>query len=142
MLSLSRVSFGTDDSCWRTDAGPPATDFFVAYWDTHIPWQPNARLAARLSLTPELTRDTRAMTQVANTPRKRNRGRAGEKRVRREAFLSPEFNEDLNAALKASGDLSFALYVQDVLNSLRDEDGKLPVINTTIDSQEAHTAVA
>jgi hypothetical protein len=82
------------------------------------------------------------MTQVANTPRKRNRGRAGEKRVRREAFLSPEFNNDLNAALQASGGVSLALYVQEVLNSLRDADGKLPVVNTTLDNQEAHKAVA
>ena len=82
------------------------------------------------------------MTQVANTPRKRNRGRAGEKRVRREAFLSEDFNEDLNDALEASGGVSFALYVQGVLNSLRDADGKLPVVNMTLDSQEAHNAVA
>ncbi|WP_426624421.1 hypothetical protein ACPPVW_18735 [Leifsonia sp. McL0607] len=83
------------------------------------------------------------MTQVASTPRKRNRGRVGEKRKRREVFLEMQLNDDIEKALQASGGLSLSLYVARILDALRDEDGKLPVVAPGLEGlKEVHTKEA
>jgi hypothetical protein len=96
------------------------------------------RHAPGLRLTPELIHQTDAMSN-SNAGVRRNRQPTGHKSVRKELFLGEATQAALDAARKASGNLSISLYLELLFSSLEAERGSLPVLSPTLDGTEVHT---
>lgn len=70
---------------------------------------------------------------------RRNRRPAGELAKPFQVRLAADLAAEMRQAARASGNLSYSLYVERMAATLRDENGQLPVFT---DDAEAHTAAA
>lgn len=93
-----------------------------------------------ITLRPSLTRHYSVMTSNAGI--KRNRRPRGLTVVRTEMKIAPEVAAAINAARKASGDLSLSLYIERLVSMLEAERGSLPVLSPTLDIAEAQNTEA
>jgi len=94
---------------------------------------------ARLRLKPPLTRNDCPMSQGSNAGVKRNRRPTGTKSVERKIHLDPATAAAIAAASKASGQMSFSLYLERLISQLEAELGALPVLSPTLDGTEVIT---
>jgi hypothetical protein len=94
---------------------------------------------ARLRLKPPLNRNDCPMIQGSNAGVKRNRRPTGTKSVERKIHLDPATAAAIAAASKASGQMSFSLYLERLIGQLEAELGALPVLSPTLDSTEVIT---
>ncbi len=98
------------------------------------------RHTARFTLRLALTREALHMTSNAGI--KRNRRPRGLPVVRTEIRLSPETDAKLDAARRASGQLSLSLYIERLVAGLEAEHGSLPVLSPTLDGTEEAPKIA
>ncbi len=75
----------------------------------------------------------------SNAGIKRNRRPAGELTKSLQVRVAEHTLEEIRAAAKASGNISYSLYLERIVAMLADERGALPVF---VDSEETHTAAA
>ena len=73
---------------------------------------------------------------------KRNRLPTGVKPVRSEVHLAPSTYEAFNDAARASGNLSFSLYLEHLAQAFEKERGSLPVLPRPLDGREVATTTA
>jgi len=78
----------------------------------------------------------------SNAGIKRNRRARGLPVVRAEVRLLPETDAKLDAARRASGQLSLSLYLERLVAALEAEHGSLPVLSPTLDDLQEVTTTA
>jgi hypothetical protein len=76
------------------------------------------------------------MIQGSNAGVKRKRRPTGTKSVERKIHLDPATAAAVAAASKASGQMSFSLYLERLIGQLEAELGALPVLSPTLDGTE------